>query len=174
MNEFNDKNNSLTNYGTSQDTGSSYSSSHYYSGYDEEPSNKKKNGSTKAIAAAMVCSVLLSGAAGFGGGILASRFAEGESVQDVPSSSIASSMMPASSTPEANTVNTAVPSGAMTTAEIAAATADSVVEITTESVVTGGGFWVQQYVAPARAAGSSFRRTGTLPPTTTSLKTPPL
>ena len=153
MNEFNDKNNSLTNYGTSQDTGSSYSSSHYYSGYDEEPSNKKKNGSTKAIAAAMVCSVLLSGAAGFGGGILASRFAEGESVQDVPSSSIASSMMPASSTPEANTVNTAVPSGAMTTAEIAAATADSVVEITTESVVTGGGFWVQQYVASGAGSG---------------------
>ena len=152
MNEFNDKNNSLanTNYSTSN-TGSSYSSGSYYSGYDEEP-KKKGIGNTKVIAAAMVCSIILSGAAGFGGGILASRFTESESVQDTPSSSISSSMAP-SSPAEANTVNTTVSSGAMSIAEIAAATANSVVEITTESVVTGGGFWVQQYVASGAGSG---------------------
>ena len=152
MNEFNDKNNSLanTNYSTSN-TGSSYSSGSYYSGYDEEP-KKKGSGNTKVIAAAMVCSIILSGAAGFGGGILASRFTESESVQDTPSSSISSSMAP-SSPAEANTVNTTVSSGAMSIAEIAAATANSVVEITTESVVTGGGFWVQQYVASGAGSG---------------------
>lgn len=100
----------------------------------------------------MVCSIILSGAAGFGGGILASRFTESESVQDTPSSSISSSMAP-SSPAEANTVNTTVSSGAMSIAEIAAATANSVVEITTESVVTGGGFWVQQYVASGAGSG---------------------
>ena len=152
MNEFNDKNNSLanTNYSTSN-TGSSYSSGSYYSGYDEEP-KKKGSGNTKVIAAAMVCSIILSGAAGFGGGILASRFTESESVQDTPSSSISSSIAP-SSPAEANTVNTTVSSGAMSIAEIAAATANSVVEITTESVVTGGGFWVQQYVASGAGSG---------------------
>ena len=152
MNEFNDKNNSLanTNYSTSN-TGSSYSSGSYYSGYDEEP-KKKGSGNTKVIAAAMVCSIILSGAAGFGGGILASRFTESESVQDTPSSSISSSMAP-SSPAEANTVNTTVSSGAMSIAEIAAATANSVVEITTESVVTGGGFLVQQYVASGAGSG---------------------
>ena len=137
-------------YGASN-TGSSYSSGSYYSGYDEEP-KKKGSGNTKVIAAAMVCSIILSGAAGFGGGILASRFTESESVQDTPSSSISSSMAP-SSPAEANTVNTTVSSGAMSIAEIAAATANSVVEITTESVVTGGGFWVQQYVASGAGSG---------------------
>lgn len=157
MSEFNNRNGSY--YGENQDSHSlqsqgSYSSPSYYS---DEP-KQKKNNTSKIIAAAMVCSVVLSGAAGFGGGLLASRISENGSGQDSganPPVSISSSQS-TSSTAESNPVNVSnvnTNATAMSTAQIAAATADSVVEITTESVVTGGGFWVQQYVASGAGSG---------------------
>lgn len=161
MSDFNNRNDSF--YSENQNSQSlstqdSYSSQTYYS----EELKEKKGKTSKLIAAAMVCSVILSGAAGFGGGLLASRFADNGSMAEVPSvgnpSLNSTSSSSISSTPEmnpntANATNVNTAPEAMTTAQIAAATANSVVEITTESVVTGGGFWVQQYVASGAGSG---------------------
>lgn len=155
MNDFDNRNNIFSN-----DTQNSHSlqtqgigtSTSYYS-EDNNP-KPKGNKTTKIIAAAMVCSIVLSGAAGFGGGLLAARFSEGEEAPSTVSnlsSSVSSSM--SGSLDPVNATNVVSTAGAMTTAQIAAATANSVVEITTESVVTGGGFWVQQYVASGAGSG---------------------
>lgn len=161
MSDFNNRNDSFYNdnqNSQSLSTQDSYSAQTYYS---EEP-KEKKNKISKMVAVSMVCSIILSGAAGFGGGLLASRFAENGSGAELPSvgnsssNSLAGSGMSSSPETNANTINTTnvnSTSGAMTTAQIAAATANSVVEITTESVVTGGGFWVQQYVASGAGSG---------------------
>ncbi len=154
MSDFDNRNNSL--YGQDQDNHSlssqnSYSSQSYYT---EEPPKKQGGKTTRTLAAVMVCSILLSGAAGFGGGILASHFSEpAADSSPVSSLSSSSSTMAPSSTGSAVTANVSSVPGTMTTAQIAAATANSVVEITTESVVTGGGFWVQQYVASGAGSG---------------------
>ena len=115
MSDFNNRNDSF--YNDSQNSNSlstqdSYSSQTYYS----EELKEKKGRTSKMIAAAMVCSVVLSGAAGFGGGLLASRFAENGSVSDVPlvdnPSSNSTAVSGVSSSPEMNSMlNDAVGQG---------------------------------------------------------------
>lgn len=107
---------------------------------------KKGHTSGKASTAALLaCCILLSGAAGFGGGIAASRFAVSGDGEENPTSVSASQSTGASYT-QLSTGSTG-----MTVAQVAAQTANSVVEITTESVTTGN--WLQQYVTSGAGSG---------------------
>lgn len=88
----------------------------------------------------LVAAIILGGGAGFGGSMLAS------SLNNNSSSSVNIKQASANST---STTSNAALSG--TTSEIVKKTADSVVEIATESVVTGG--FAQQYVQQGAGSG---------------------
>ena len=97
----------------------------------KKPKKPKKPASKGFVAAMLVAAIILGGGAGFGGSMLAS------SLNNNSSSSVNIKQASANST---STTSNAALSG--TTSQIVKKTADSVVEIATESVVTGG--YVQQ------------------------------
>ncbi len=94
----------------------------------------------KGMAAVLALSVMLSGAAGFGGGYLASQINQTEVDE---STGISASNV--------SYVQTASTSSSMSVADVAAMTADSVVEITTETVTTNG--WMGQMVESGAGSG---------------------
>lgn len=102
---------------------------------------KPRKQGIKGMAAAMALSVLLSGAAGFGGGYLASQCNQ---EQQNNAAAVA-----ASNVSYVQTASTT--SGSMSVADVAAMTADSVVEITTETVTTNG--WMGQMVESGAGSG---------------------
>lgn len=116
----------------------------------EEPNAKKKKKKEKAkkekkpitrgaVACIMICSIAVSGALGIGGGFLAAKTYGGGMVVNQSAGSDSS----------ASAVKTS--SGETTTAQIVEKTANSVVEITTETVTTGNFF--QQYVSQGAGSG---------------------
>lgn len=106
----------------------------------KKPKKPKKPASKGFVAAMLVAAIILGGGAGFGGSMLAST------LNNNSSSSVNIKQASASST---STTSNAALSG--TTSEIVKKTADSVVEIATESVVTGG--FAQQYVQQGAGSG---------------------
>lgn len=106
----------------------------------KKPKKPKKPASKGFVAAMLVAAIILGGGAGFGGSMLAS------SLNNNSSSSVKIKQASANST---STTSNAALSG--TTSEIVKKTADSVVEIATESVVTGG--FAQQYVQQGAGSG---------------------
>ncbi len=106
----------------------------------KKPKKPKKPASKSFVAAMLVAAIVLGGGAGFGGSMLAS------SLNNNSSSSVNIKQASANST---STTSNAALSG--TTSEIVKKTADSVVEIATESVVTGG--FAQQYVQQGAGSG---------------------
>ncbi|MBQ2308231.1 MAG: serine protease HtrA, partial [Clostridia bacterium] len=99
----------------------------------EKPKKKNQNG---GMALMMACCVLFSGAAGFGGGYLASQMHAEE-----PTAVI--SAQPGQTTAEYTPLSTT--DSGMSIAQVAEKTADSVVEISTETVQMSS-YWLQQYV----------------------------
>lgn len=106
----------------------------------KKPKKPKKPASKSFVAAMLIAAIVLGGGAGFGGSMLAS------SLNNNSSSGVNIKQASASST---STTSNAALSG--TTSEIVKKTADSVVEIATESVVTGG--FAQQYVQQGAGSG---------------------
>lgn len=128
-----------------------YSQSPYVPPVTDEQGKKKKKKKEKvkkdkkpitrgAVACIMVCSIVVSGALGIGGGFLAAKTYGGGMVVNQSTGSSGSS---------ASAVNTSA--GASTTSQIVEKTANSVVEITTETVTTGNFF--QQYVSQGAGSG---------------------
>lgn len=137
MSEMNERNNNQTDVYT--DRVESPFRGHQEPSHNDSTKSKKRS----SLAALLACCVVLSGAAGFGGGYAASYLSAGTQ-----------STVNASSTQTASGDYTtlATGSGEMSVAEVAAKTADSVVEITTESV-TNGYTWLQQYVTAGAGSG---------------------
>lgn len=106
----------------------------------KKPKKPKKPASKGFVAAMLIAAIVLGGGAGFGGSLLAT------SLSNNSSSGVNIKQASASST---STTSNAALSG--TTSEIVKKTADSVVEIATESVVTGG--FAQQYVQQGAGSG---------------------
>lgn len=106
---------------------------------NRRPNKEHKQG--RRIAMLLALSMMVSGAAGFGGGYLASQLNQ-------PESSGTSTAVTASNV---SYVQTASTSGSMSVADVAAKTADSVVEITTETVTTNG--WMGQMVESGAGSG---------------------
>ena len=104
---------------------------------------KKKRNKNGGMALMMACCILFSGAAGFGGGYLASRM---NAPEITPSESIVSSQAAESYT------NLSTTDSGMSIAQVAEKTADSVVEITTETVKMSS-YWLQQYVTSGAGSG---------------------
>ena len=113
-----------------------------------EPQRKQKRGKAGKTVALVLCSALLCGAMGFGGGMLASSLSDtqtsssGVTVQQATANSESS----AGATQLSNTT-----SAQLSIEEIAAKAADSVVEITTESVTTGE--FLQQSITQGAGSG---------------------
>lgn len=103
-------------------------------------SKRPRKQGMKGMAAVLALSVMLSGAAGFGGGYLASQMNQTEAAE---STGISASNV--------SYVQTASTSSSMSVADVAAMTADSVVEITTETVTTNG--WMGQMVESGAGSG---------------------
>ena len=106
----------------------------------EKPRKKNQNG---GMALMMACCVLFSGAAGFGGGYLASQMHAEE-----PAAVISS--QPSQTTAEYTPLSTT--DSGMSIAQVAEKTADSVVEISTETVQMSS-YWLQQYVTSGAGSG---------------------
>ena len=122
---------------------------------------KKKGGKGKVVLAivAIVLCIALSGVAGFAGTYIADRFFtitdSGKPAPNTPPVSSGSSAGIVVSVPDENGENppASVPRGElMNYADTAAAVKDSVVEITTEATVQGGGYF-QQYVTEGAGSG---------------------
>lgn len=113
-----------------------------------EPRKKQKKGKSGKTVALVLCSALLCGAMGFGGGMLANSLNDsGTSSSGVVIQQAASNNEPsAGATQLSNTTSTK-----LSIEEIAAKAADSVVEITTESVTTGE--FLQQSITQGAGSG---------------------
>lgn len=140
-----------TNYSNNNSYGNyaqqGYSNSVYASGTQKQKKPKKvkvqkpkKSASKGFVAAMLIISIIASGAVGFGGGYLANQIAKSSG------GGININQVAADST---STKSNASLSG--TTSEIVKKTADSVVEIATEAVVTGG--FAQQYIQKGAGSG---------------------
>lgn len=140
-----------TNYSNNNSYGNyaqqGYSNSVYASGTQKQKKPKKvkvqkpkKPASKGFVAAMLIISIIASGAVGFGGGYLANQIAKSSG------GGININQVAADST---STKSNASLSG--TTSEIVKKTADSVVEIATEAVVTGG--FAQQYIQKGAGSG---------------------
>lgn len=103
-------------------------------------SKRPRKQGMKGMAAVLALSVMLSGVAGFGGGYLASQMNQTEADE---STGVSASNV--------SYVQTASTSGSMSVADVAEKTADSVVEITTETVTTNG--WMGQMVESGAGSG---------------------
>jgi len=117
--------------------------SDYRNDYYDIPTSKKKKSRNSGMALMMACCVLLSGAAGFGGGYMASQMNAAESV---PSVSVVSSQ------PAENVTQLSTTDSGLSIAQVAEKTADSVVEISTETVKMSS-YWLQQYVTSGAGSG---------------------
>ena len=103
---------------------------------------KRANGLT---AAALSLCVAASGILGFGGGLLASELQQNNALEQIPASGNAEVTQLAASTLSTST------SEDLSVSEIASSAANSVVEITTEIVTTGG--MMGQYIAEGAGSG---------------------
>lgn len=106
----------------------------------KKPKKPKKPLSRSFVAAMLAISLVVSAALGFGGGIAANRL-----------SSTSSGSININKVTSNSGSNTSTSTSASTTSEIVKKTADSVVEIATESVVTGN--FAQQYVQQGAGSG---------------------
>lgn len=113
---------------------------------DNKKRKKKKSGKG-AMAAVMIISVMCSGVLGFGGGMLATRLG-GSSSGDVKIQKVV----------ETVSTSSGEDSGSMTTEAIVEKTADSVVEIMTESVATGS--YMQNYITEGAGSGVIISENG--------------
>lgn len=126
----------------SYQSGGSYSTDHNRKSKKIKAKKDKKPASKGFVAAMLIIGILASSAVGFGGGYFASQISSssggngGININQVSSSG-------------GTSVSNASTNG--TTTEIVKKTADSVVEIATESVVTGG--FAQQYVQQGAGSG---------------------
>lgn len=114
---------------------------------NKRPDKERKQG--RRIAMLLALSMMVSGAAGFGGGYLASRMNQ-------PEDSTSSAAVTASNVSYTQTASTT--SGSISVADVAAKTADSVVEITTETVTTNG--WMGQMVESGAGSGVIISQDG--------------
>lgn len=107
---------------------------------------KKRTFSGKMVALMMCACLVLSLGAGFGGALLAGEITGSENQKVVQFNSV-------DNTNTSNSENDALTkvNNAMTTAGIAAAAEDTVVEITTEAVQTSQ--WMQQYISQGAGSG---------------------
>lgn len=105
---------------------------------------KKNSGKNTGMAVMMALCVLFSGAAGFGGGYMASRMN--------PVAEATSSVSAATSQVSGNYTPLATTGSGMSIAQVAEKTADCVVEITTETVQMSS-YWLQQYVTSGAGSG---------------------
>ncbi len=119
---------------------SGYSTASHTHQKQRKPKKPKKPASKGFVAAMLILTVLASGVLGFGGGYMANKLGDssngGVNINQVAANN-------------ASTKNNAALNG--TTSAIVQKTADSVVEIATESVVTGG--FAQQYVQQGAGSG---------------------
>lgn len=119
---------------------SGYSTASHTHQKQRKPKKPKKPASKGFVAAMLIIAVLASGVLGFGGGYMANKLGNssngGVNINQVAADN-------------ASTKNNAALNG--TTSAIVQKTADSVVEIATESVVTGG--FAQQYVQQGAGSG---------------------
>lgn len=113
-----------------------------------KPQKKQKRGKAGKTVALVLCSALLCGAMGFGGGMLANSLNDTESSSSgvVIQQAAVNSESSASAAQLSNTTSTQ-----LSIEEIAAKAADSVVEITTESVTTGE--FLQQSITQGAGSG---------------------
>ena len=121
-------------------SGSPYANQQYSAPKAKKVKVKKPKKPKKPASKGFVAAIILGGGAGFGGSMLAS------SLNNNSTSSVNIKQASANST---STTSNAALSG--TTSQIVKKTADSVVEIATESVVTGG--FAQQYVQQGAGSG---------------------
>ncbi len=105
----------------------------------KKPKKHKKPASKGFVAAMAALAVVVSGAAGFGGGYIANNLNSNSGAVNI--SQVSSS----------STTSTSTSSSASTTSAVVKEVADSVVEIATESVVTGN--FAQQYVQNGAGSG---------------------
>lgn len=128
------------NYNTGGYQASGYSAASHTHQKPKKPKKPKKPASKGFVAAMLIVAVLASGVLGFGGGYMANKLGNssngGVNINQVAADN-------------ASTKNNAALNG--TTSAIVQKTADSVVEIATESVVTGG--FAQQYVQQGAGSG---------------------
>lgn len=138
---------SYANSNPYQDYNSYQSGGNVYSAATNKKSKKvkvkkdKKPASKGFVAAMLIIGILASSAVGFGGGYFASQISSSGGKGGININQVSSS--------GGTTVSNASANG--TTTEIVKKTADSVVEIATESVVTGG--FAQQYVQQGAGSG---------------------
>lgn len=118
---------------------------------EQKHENKNSNRKKSSMAAMMACCVLFSGIAGFSGGFVASKVSTTEAAQTISSAT--------SQTTGGDYTTLSTRTGNLTVAQVAEKTANSVVEITTESVTTGGA-WLQQYVTSGAGSGVVFSEDG--------------
>ena len=128
-----------------------YSSNYAYPNYNypginstftaKPPKKEKKSGRVGFVAATLAAAIVLSGAVGFAGGYLGNQYAGNSSGTNKV---IYQSVQRTSTTSGSD-------SDKLSVADVAALTADSVVEITTESVTTGK--FMQQYVSEGAGSG---------------------
>lgn len=137
---------SETNYTQPQQYGSNYTYPNYdYSGTyglnSKPPKKEKKSGRGGLVAVTLVAAIVLSGAVGFAGGYLGNQYAGNSSgTNKVIYQSV-----------QRTSTGSGSDSDQLSVADVAALTADSVVEITTESVTTGK--FMQQYVSEGAGSG---------------------
>lgn len=141
--------------------GSSYSApGAEYAGQQAARTKKERKAQKKAqkkgagkgfVASVMVVGILASGVLGFGGGWLASSLGESGVIPTSDGLTIQKVVNTAEGTTQSS-------EGEMTTAQIVEATADSVVEITTEVVKTGS--FSQQYIESGAGSGVIISENG--------------
>lgn len=126
-----------------------------YNPYGYEEPKRKKGISGKALVAIILCCALVFGAMGYGGAVAVSSLLKDRqsSTAHEDNSSTATPVRDENlnNSEPLQIVNAKAEDGALTIAEIAAKAKESVVEITTESVVTGT--MLQQYIASGAGSG---------------------
>lgn len=139
----------------SQQTNSAYNTPYYQAQQaevsDEQPASKKKGKTAKRVAI-ITASLALVACIGIGGGFLGSKLASNSTATQTSTES--STDTTSSETSKGSLTinrNEGTQVAATTTQEVVEKAADSVVEITTESVVTGQ--YMQQYVSQGAGSG---------------------
>ncbi len=143
-------NSSFNSYGT-QNYSSSYSTEYGVNQNHKKaekvktkkPKKEKKPVTRGALAAILIISIIFSGALGIGGGFVAAKY--------FGSNGITISKTNSNNENQGSATASRNETGGLSTSEIVAKTANSVVEITTETVTTGSFF--QQYVATGAGSG---------------------
>lgn len=117
----------------------------------EKKSEKRPLGRA-AVAVLVLLGFIISGGLGFCGGMLANRYGSGTSNRTgTHTSTIGGDLNIQKVEDNAETNNTSTPTNNLSVSEITDLVSNSVVEITTESVVTGG--FSQQYIAEGAGSG---------------------